>query len=71
MMGIGLDMGHSEKSHPPVRLTVLRGQWAGQHVVTRSVKLRQGEAQGDRGGDVRAGPSHLSESGKTSVMNEV
>lgn len=34
-------------------------------------KLRQGEAQGDGVGDVRAGPPHLGESGKTSVMNDV
>lgn len=32
-------------------------------------KATIGEAQGDRGGRCQGWPSHLSESGKTSVMN--
>lgn len=41
-------------------------------VVTRSVQSYDRERLRVTGvGDVRAGPPHLSESGKTSVMNEV
>ena len=38
MMGIGLDMGTQQRSPTSVGLTVLRGQWAGQHVVTHSAQ---------------------------------
>lgn len=38
MMGIGLYMGTQQRSPISVRLAVLRGQWAGQHMVTCSVQ---------------------------------
>lgn len=72
MMGIGLDMGTQQRSPTSVGLTVLRGQWAGQHVVTHSAQSYNRERLRVTGvGDVGAGPPHLGESGKTSVMNDV
>ena len=69
MMGIGLYMGTQQRSPISVRLAVLRGQWAGQHMVTCSVQSYDRERLRVTGvGDVRAGPPHLGESGKTSVM---
>ena len=73
MMGIGLDMGTQQRKSPTsVGLTVLRGQWAGQQVVTHNVQKYNRDTLRVTGvGDIRGVPPHPSESGNTSVMNDV
>lgn len=73
MMGIGLAMGTQQRRSPTsVGLTVLRGQWAGQQVVTHNVEKYNRDMLRVTGvGDIRGVPPRPSESGNTSVMNDV